>query len=177
MVWASCAETVQGLTGWRVDRRIAVTRLESSSMIRILAAVTVAIVMAGSAIAQGWGNLDQLLRSTLSTTGDVASSYWLPDAIDPVQATEAIGIAYIPIPGSAGSTSISVAYFQKTARGFTAVAAVQQLFGQAPREALFLPDRIEITTNMLGPNDARCCPNKETRWVIDRTTLVAVAQN
>lgn len=146
-------------------------------MIRILAAVSIGVCVAGAAIGQGWGNLDQLLRSTLSTTGDVAATYWLPDTIDPAQAREAIGIAYVPISGAAGNTTISVAYFQKSASGFTAIAAIQDLFGQSPRAALFLPDRIEITTNMLGPDDARCCPNKQTRWVIDRSTMVAVAQN
>lgn len=125
--------------------------------------------------AQGWPNLDQLLFSTLTTSGTAESSFWLPDTPDPATATQALGVVYEYIPGSAGNTGIATGYYQRTQTGAWQFAGVVQgLFGQQPRDPAFAPGYMDLTTTMLGPNEPRCCPTLATRWRIDLTAMTAV---
>lgn len=50
---------------------------------------------------------------------------------------------------------------------------VKGLDDAEPREARFLPDRIEVTTTTRVDNDPRCCPTAMTRRSVDRATLRA----
>lgn len=124
----------------------------------------------GAAQTETWPNLDQLLLSTLSNTGAMESALWLPDDADPTRASAALGIAYVHIPGSAGSVSLGAALFAKGATGWAPERPVTGLFGFSPRDHRFLADRIELTTTMAGPDDPRCCPTQPARWSIDRAT-------
>jgi hypothetical protein len=127
---------------------------------------------ASSASAQ---DVQTLLTRTLGAGAE--ARYWLPDSSDPAQAREALGVAYIPIEGSAGSVDIAVGYYAKAPHGFGLVGPVADLFGFEPRDARFLADRIEVTTSTLAPGDPRCCPTAATRWAIDRATLAAERLN
>ena len=118
----------------------------------------------------GWGDLDGLLVRSLSNTGSIDASFWLPDYGNPTEARRALGIAYIYIPGSAGNTGISAGIFTRQASGWVMTARVPALFGQLPRDHEFAPGVMEVTTTTLGPGEARCCPTKATRWRVDLST-------
>lgn len=140
----------------------------------MLRAALLALCLANPAAAQGWGDLDSLLASSLAPSGgEVVGAYFLPDSADPEAATEALGVVYEVIEGAAGNTTIAVGHFVKLGTGFTYAGPVAEVFGQEPREAAFLPDRIEVTTTMPREEDPRCCPTGASRWVIDRATLTA----
>lgn len=113
----------------------------------------------------------QLLARSLGS--GFSGYHWLPDNPDRGRAAEAIGIVYIPLQGAAGNHTIEVGLFRRTAGGFQFAGKVQDLFGHQPRDARFLPDRIELTSTMPRPGDARCCPTGTARWSIDRHSLVA----
>jgi hypothetical protein len=131
-------------------------------MLRAFAAA--AAVLASPAAAEDVG---ALLSRTLGA--DAVEYVWLPDSADPASVTEAVGIAYLEIPGAAGNVDIAVGYY----RGGAFVGPVREVYGQSPRDPRFLPERIEITTAMPGPNDPRCCPTQAATWAIDRRTLAA----
>ncbi|QFT58991.1 hypothetical protein FIU94_09145 [Sulfitobacter sp. THAF37] len=124
----------------------------------------------GAAAQDGWGNLDALLLSSLSNTGSMEASYWLPDSPDPAAAQVAIGVAYVHIPGSAGSVSIGSGIFRKGAAGWQMAAPVTGLFGHEPRAHQFQNGQVQLLTTMLGPGEPRCCPTQEAMWRIDLTT-------
>jgi hypothetical protein len=127
-------------------------------------ALALALLLATPAAAEDVG---PLLARTLGA--DAVQYVWLPDSADPAAVREAIGIAYVAIPGAAGNTDIVVGYYRDGAF----VAPVAELYGADPRDPRFLADRIEITTTMPGPNDPRCCPTATAKWSIDRQTLTA----
>jgi hypothetical protein len=97
----------------------------------------------------------------------------LADSNEPARATEALGVVYVPIKGSAGSVEIEIGYFRRSGKSFKLAGRVRGLFGMEPRDARFLPDRIEVTTTMPKPGDPRCCPTGTARWSIVRKSLVA----
>lgn len=139
----------------------------------MLRALAVALALAGgSASAQ---DVQSLLAQTLGAGAEAL--YWLPDSADQAQAREALGVAHIPIEGSAGSVSIAAGHYAKGPQGFGLVGPVTKLFGFEPRDARFLADRIEVTTTTLAPGDPRCCPTATTRWSIDRQSLTAERLN
>jgi hypothetical protein len=138
-------------------------------MLRVLVLL---LFCAGSAAAQ---DVQTLLAQTLGP--GAVGLYWLPDSADQRQAREALGVAYIPIEGSAGSVDIAAGYYARGPQGFRFVGPVSELFGQQPRDPRFLADRIEVTTTMPAPGDPRCCPTATARWSIDRDTLAAERLN
>jgi hypothetical protein len=137
-------------------------------MTRLTAALALVFALAAPAAAQ---DIAALLARSLG--GGAEAAYWLPDSADPARATEAVGVVYLPVPGSAGSVSIEVGHFARTGDGFALAGRVRDLFGHEPRDSRFLPDRIELTTTVLAPGDPRCCPTGTARWAIDRATLAA----
>ncbi|OAN68969.1 hypothetical protein A8B82_04670 [Sulfitobacter sp. EhC04] len=138
---------------------------------RFIGPILALLLAAKGAVAQeGWGNLDALLLNSLSTTGSMEASYWLPDNPDPAQAQLGLGIAYIHIPGSAGSVSIEAGIFRRTQNGWQYTAPVVNLFGHEPRDPLFQNGQVQLLTTMLGPGEPRCCPTQEAKWQIDLTT-------
>ncbi|KAJ04648.1 hypothetical protein [Sulfitobacter mediterraneus] len=137
--------------------------------------LSAAICIAGlSVAAEGWGNLDALLFSHLTRSGSAEASYWLPNSIDPAQATAAFGVVYEHIAGSAGNTTIAVGLFLRPSGGQWGFAGpVADLFGHNPRDVVFEGGFAMMTTTMPGPNDPRCCPTVPTRWRIDLARLQA----
>ena len=89
---------------------------------------------AGSASAQ---DVQTLLTQTLGAGAEAL--YWLPNSTDPAQAREALGVAYIPIEGSAGSVDIAAGHYAKGPQGFGLVGPVAELFGLEPRDPASSP--------------------------------------
>ena len=141
---------------------------------KILAMAAFAVLLPVAGLAQGgWGNLDQLLRQSLTRSGTFEASFWLPDNGDPAQATRALGVVYEWIEGSAGSTTIATGLFVRAPDRWVYQGPVEGLFGQSPRDAVFAQGHVDLTTTMLGPNEPRCCPTQATRWRIDLSKLRA----
>ncbi|WP_299722938.1 hypothetical protein [uncultured Tateyamaria sp.] len=126
---------------------------------------------------EGWPDLDVLLGSTLAPGGQFEVSFWLPDAADPAQARQAIGVVYPIIVGAAGNTGIAVGHFVRVEGGWAYAGLIGNLFGHNPRDAAFLPGAVQLTTTMLGPNEPRCCPTLPVRWQIDLATRQAQRLN
>lgn len=97
----------------------------------------------------------------------------MPDRINPAEAREAVGVAYPVISGAAGNTTIVAGYSVRSGDAFVYTGQFEGLFGQEPRAARFLPDRIEVITTMPLPGEPRCCPTGTARWSIDRVTRQA----
>ncbi len=85
-------------------------------------------------------------------------------------ANVALAIHYSESRAGGNSFGISVGLFQRTGNTWGYAAPVDGIFGVEPRDVAFYPDRIEVTTSTLGPDDPRCCPSSATRWAVDRTT-------
>jgi hypothetical protein len=145
----------------------------------MLRAIGLALCLAipAAARAQEPGAIEALLAETLlNQGGEIAAWYFLPDAEDPAAASEALGVIYEEIRGAAGNSMIAVGHFVREGESFALAGRVAEVFGQEPRDAAFLADRIEVTTTMPKPDDPRCCPTGASRWIIDRATLTAVEQ-
>ncbi|MDH5528603.1 MAG: hypothetical protein OEY05_01080 [Paracoccaceae bacterium] len=117
-----------------------------------------------------WGDLEGFLVQSLAPGQQSAAFAWLTDSDDPSQMREAIGVVYPVIVGAAGNTGIVVGHFTRIEAGFVRDRIITNLFGYDPRDVRFYPDRILITTTVLGPNDPRCCPTVAQVWSISRTT-------
>lgn len=124
-----------------------------------------------------WPDLGVLLFSTLTRSGTAEHAVWLPDHPDPALAVQSLGVAYEHVPGSAGSVSIAVGYYQKTDAGWVFAGPIGGVFGSDPRDPVYQPGTIELTTTMPGPNDPRCCPTQATRWRIDLASRQAQRLN
>ncbi|MCR9087395.1 MAG: hypothetical protein NXH97_11675 [Rhodobacteraceae bacterium] len=143
----------------------------------LLLPVLLAISLGGAPAlqAQGWGDLDALMARSFGP--DVVSAYWLPDHLDPAQAQSAVAIAYLENPHGGNAVGIAGSLFTRTPQGFAQTLQITGVYGMTPRDAVFSPTHVELTTTMPGPNDPRCCPTVPTRWRIDRTTGVAARLN
>lgn len=143
------------------------------SLPRAIAVLVLSLTAASAQSESGWGDLDALLLPALTESGSAEMSYWLPNAATAEEATEAVGIVYEHIPGSAGSVSIEIGIFRKQDGAFALAGRTEGIFGHDPREVAYHPDRIEFTTTTMKDGDPRCCPSGESRWAIDRETLAA----
>ncbi|MCB2137636.1 MAG: hypothetical protein KDE08_17100 [Rhodobacteraceae bacterium] len=121
-----------------------------------------------------WGDIEAFLIEALSPGEEIAAYAWLPDNPDPDLANEAIGVVYPVLVGAAGNTGIAAGHFYRFKDEMELNSLVTNLFGYDPRDARFFADRIEITTNVLGPNDPRCCPSKVQVWRLPRADFAAV---
>ncbi len=146
-------------------------------MRRTLAAILLSLLSVPAALAQDWGNLDALIISQLTDGATPEMAQFMPDTADPATATRALAIAYVHIPGSAGSVSIDVGLFQRAGQGWSMTRRVDGLFGMGPENPAFGPGWVEITTSTLGPDDPRCCPSVKTRWRIEMATGQAFRLN
>ena len=124
----------------------------------------------------GWGNLDQLIFSTLGADpgiGAIESSTWMPDHADPLAATEAVVFLYYTYATGGNAVGLLVGYFTKVQGTWAFQGPVTELFGLKPRELAFEPEGIYLTTTVLLPGEARCCPTGVARWQIDRESRTA----
>jgi hypothetical protein len=122
------------------------------------------------ATAQDWGDLDTLIMGQLTGGATLESSTFMPDAADPAAASRAIAVAYTHIPGSAGSVDIHVGLFRKETNAWRLMRKIDGLYGMGVENPVFSGQTFEVTTNMLGPDDPRCCPTLKVRWRIDLDT-------
>ena len=129
--------------------------------------------VAQAQVNDGWVGLDTLLRQRLAGGVLPAASLWLPNADTAEEATEALGIVYVHVPGSAGTATLQAGLFQKRDSGFVGVAQIKGLFGFEPRDQVFGQNDITLTTTMPNPDDPRCCPTGVGYWRIDRSTMKA----
>ena len=121
-----------------------------------------------------WAFIDPLLAQVLDVRpGDPTSPWLFPNHADPTQATFALGVHYPPNRVGGNSFGISVGLFARTAEGWVYRAPVNRIFGQDPRDPVFLDGRMELTTTTLGPTDPRCCPSVPVRWSVDLATGAA----
>jgi hypothetical protein len=108
------------------------------------------------------GDIARMLVTELSPTRSMESGQWFTSAPSGA-GSRGLGIIYVHVPGSAGTVSIHAALFTNSGAEWLKNRDVTGLFGYSPRDATFYPDRVELTTTTLGPNDPRCCPTKLTR--------------
>jgi hypothetical protein len=158
--------------------RVAVAQMFSAARLWGAAVAAFLLVLGGACSAQDqsqWGDVGKFLVQSLAPGQQNEAFTWLPDNPDPARAREAIGIIYPVIVGAAGNTGIVVGHFTRIEAGFTRDAIVTKLFGYSPRDARFFPDHIEVTTDVLGPNDPRCCPTVAQVWSISRHSWNAEA--
>ncbi len=147
-------------------------------MTRLIACLLcVAALVRPLAAQESWPNLDVLLGTTLAPGAQFERAFWLPDNVDPAQATQAIGVIYPIIQGAAGNTGISVGHFHRVQGGWALGGIVRDVFGFDPRDVAFSQGFVSLTTTTLGPGEPRCCPTKPVRWRIDLATLVAQRLN
>lgn len=90
---------------------------------------------------------------------------WLSEGKD------GLAFIYSSSPSGGNAVDLDVRLYRAGGGGWIQSGNVTGVFGQNPRDAAFLPDRIEVTTTTLRPGDARCCPTGSTRWIIDRATM------
>ncbi|WP_227268904.1 hypothetical protein [Roseobacter weihaiensis] len=149
--------------------------------IRLTGIFSMALLLAiGPDVQAQQTNSDEIARmlvTDLSPTASMESGQWLTDTAHPAEATGAVGIIYVHIPGSAGSVSIHAGLYSLYRTGWLKERDVTGLFGMSPSDAVFLDERVELTTLTLGPNDPRCCPTQRQRWSIDRRTGAAIRLN
>jgi hypothetical protein len=100
----------------------------------------------------------------------IANAFWFENP-EPSPA-EALAFVYAPIEGG-NALSLTVALYRLQGGEWLQAGVVRELFGADPREAEFREDAIAVTTTTPKPDDPRCCPTGETRWLVDRATLVA----
>lgn len=117
--------------------------------------------------------ISRMLVTDLSPTRSMEMGQWFTDVAQSGRDTRGLGIIYVHVPGSAGTVSIHAAIYNMGRSGWLKNRDVTGLYGYSPRETLFFPDRIEIVTTTLGPNEPRCCPTVQTRWSFDLATGVA----
>jgi len=81
-------------------------------------------------------------------------------------ADDALAVIYSHIEGSASGFDITVATFRNEGGRFVHHRDHADVFGTSPRNVRFSAGRIELTTAMPRPGDARCCPTGQRRWTI-----------
>ncbi|MEM9127882.1 MAG: hypothetical protein AAGB28_18985 [Pseudomonadota bacterium] len=116
-----------------------------------------------------WAFLDTLLARTLDVRPGEGGATFFTDHNDPNVATVGLGIHDFANRSGGNSFDRNTGLYRRTASGWTHVMPLQ-IFGIQPRDPVFAPGRIEITTTTLGPNEPRCCPTQITTWTIDTNT-------
>lgn len=104
------------------------------------------------------------VAAALGATPDYFDLFW-------AQSPEGdVALAVTHYPGGGNSAMIGAGVF-RIADGMMTLAGPVAIYGDDPRDVVFRPDRIEVTTTMPRPGDPRCCPTGSSRWSIDRGTL------
>lgn len=82
---------------------------------------------------------------------------------------DAMAFFYYQDDGGGNSFSVDVALFVSDGGVFGPPVFVDGIFGSDPRNVVFGPNRIEVTTSVTRPGDARCCPTGSRTWTIGPT--------
>lgn len=104
------------------------------------------------------------VAAALGATPDYFEVFW---AASP-QGDAALAVTYYP---SEGNSALIGAGVFRIAGGKMTLAGPVAIYGESPRDVVFTPGKIKVTTTMPRPGDPRCCPTGATRWTIDRRTL------
>ena len=75
-------------------------------------------------------------------------------------------IAFVLYHNDGNSASLDVALFKNAGGTLTFHKIVQGVFGDEPRDFVFSPGSITLTTTMPKPGDARCCPTGSRQWTV-----------
>jgi len=76
-------------------------------------------------------------------------------------------LAWVLYPSGGNSDFLRVALFRGESGRLVHHRNVDDVFGAEPRDVVFAPGRITLTTTMPRPDDPRCCPTGSRDWVID----------
>lgn len=133
--------------------------------------LALALLFIGAPVgAQDWSDASGIVVRDLAAGGTPLDASFFPDSPDPAQASRGLGIVYVAIEGAAGNASLEAGLFQREGGVWRLHRRVTGLFGLSPRDPLFDAAGFYVTTSMLGPNDARCCPSEATVWFVDWAT-------
>jgi hypothetical protein len=138
----------------------------------VLRPVALALALVSAATAS---TAQQVIENDPGITARLAQAYGVSsphqDSIFFIGDGEALGFLYSQIEGAAGNIDIDVGYFREDADGLHFAGIIRDLYGTHPRDAVFGPDAIRVTTTMPRPGEPRCCPTGAAVWMIDRGTL------
>ncbi len=76
-------------------------------------------------------------------------------------------LAWVMFTGGGNSDMLNVALFRNESGVMVYFRSTDDVFGIDPRNVLFTPGRITLTSTMPRPGDPRCCPTGSQNWVID----------
>lgn len=76
-------------------------------------------------------------------------------------------LAWVLYPSGGNSDFLQVVLFRGESGRLVHHRNVDDVFGSEPRNLVFTPGRITLTTTMPRPDDPRCCPSGAQDWVID----------
>lgn len=79
---------------------------------------------------------------------------------------DAVVFIYSPIPGAASGVDLKVALFKGQGGKYKFMRYVPNIYGQEPRNVVFSDGKVEVTTSILGDNDAHCCPSHPKKYTI-----------
>lgn len=122
-------------------------------------------------------SISKMLVTELSPTREMEGGEWFTSADAQGNATRALGVIYVHVPGSAGTVGLHAGLFAPASGAWAKTQDVTGLAGMEPRNVVFHADRVELTTTTLGPDDPRCCPTQEVRWRVDLATGAASKLN
>jgi hypothetical protein len=90
-------------------------------------------------------------------------------------------IAFLYHPSGGNSDVLTTWIWRDTANGYelTRAPSIEEVFGLDPRSVKFSPGRIEVTTTVMKPGDARCCPSGEQTFSlpVERVTETSAKNN
>lgn len=76
-------------------------------------------------------------------------------------------LAWVLYPSGGNSNFLRVELFRDETGRLVHHRSVDDVFGSEPRDVVFVPGRITLTSTMPRPGDPRCCPSGSQDWVID----------
>ena len=139
-------------------------------MRQILAALLMLGLAIGPVRAQDWSFLAPLTMQTLDVRPGDNAPRLFSDHPDPGTARYSVIFHYYENRAGGNAIGLNAGLFRRDTDGWR-YAGPLKIFGFNPRDARFLPGRVEITTTTQGPNESRCCPTQVAKWSVDTTTL------
>lgn len=118
------------------------------------------------AVAQDWSFLAPLTAQTLDVRPGDSAPLLFSDHPDPGVAQHSVIFHYFDSRSGGNSFGLNVGLYRRDQVGWRYIQTLE-IFGVDPRDGVFHGDRFEVVTLMLGPNEPRCCPTQQTRWVVD----------
>lgn len=76
-------------------------------------------------------------------------------------------LAWVLYTSGGNSMSLDVALFRNEGGATRYYRSAANVFGGDPRNVVFAPGRVTLTSTMPRPEDPRCCPTGSQDWIID----------